>query len=148
MKKLTTITAALLLLISASAFTPSDTEVSVKIRTEFQKNFTAAKDVSWKKTNDIYFATFKINEQALSAAYNEEGELVGATRTITLADLPLSVSLAVKNAYEGYTIDDTVTELVNDGQTKYYLTAENAKYKIDFTASEGSLNIEKKTKKK
>lgn len=149
MKKLTTFVAALLLLFSASAFTSSsDTEVSVKIKTEFQKDFTSATDVSWKKTNDLYFATFKINEQALSAAYNEEGELIGATRTITLADLPLSISLEIKSAYEGYTVDNAVTELVNDGQTKYYLTAQNAKWKVDFTATSNGLSIEKKTKKK
>ncbi len=63
----------------------------------------------------------------MSAAFNEEGEFLGATRIITLSQLPLSTSLALQDRYAGYTINDSVTEMTTDGQTNYYIAAENSK---------------------
>src|SRR5260221_10832697 len=104
MKKLTIILSALVILISTSSFA-KDEAVSAKIKIAFQKTFTSATDIHWKKVSEFYFADFRINSQDLSAAYNEDGELISASRSIFLSQLPLNISLALKNKFEDYTVN-------------------------------------------
>ena len=149
MKKLTGILTALVLFISASSFAPNEEIVSAKIRSAFEKTFTSASEVKWSKSDGFYFANFKINEQILSAAFDEEGELLGASRNIALSQLPLNISLTLQNNYAGYSINESVTEMTTDGQTNYYIAAENSKRIVNIKASaSGVLTIEKKTRKK
>ncbi len=149
MKKLTTILTALVLFISASSFAPNEEIVSAKIKSAFEKTFTSASEVKWNKSDGLYFANFKINEQILSAAFNEGGELLGATRNIPLSQLPLNISLALQNGYADYTISGSVTEMATEGQTNYYINAGNSKRILTIKASaSGVLSIEKKTKRK
>ncbi len=149
MKKLTVILTALVLFISASSFAPNEETVSAKIKSAFEKTFTSASQVRWNKSDGFYFADFKINDQVLSAAFNEEGELVGASRNIALSQLPLNISLALQDNYAGYAINDSVTEITTEGQTSYYIAAENSKRIVTIKASaNGDISIVKKTKKK
>lgn len=147
MKKLTIITAALFLLFSASAFTTTDADVSAKIKNGFQKDFSLVTDVIWQKAQDIYVATFKVKDQEMAAAYDDEGMLVSVSRYVKLSDLPLSISMALKNQYADYKINDSVIELLKDG-TNYFITAENAKTKLKIKADAfGGLSVVSKTKK-
>jgi hypothetical protein len=148
MKKLTIILSALILAISASAFTKDET-VSAKVKAAFQKTFTSATDVYWKKVNEFYLANFRINDQSLSAAYDEDGKLISASRSVTLAELPLAVSFCLKNQFEGYTFQNIATEITLDGETSYYINAENTKRAVTIKATgSGESSIVKKAKKK
>ncbi|MEO5782750.1 MAG: hypothetical protein ABIQ07_05735 [Ginsengibacter sp.] len=129
MKKLTTITVALLLLFSASAFS-MDSGVSAKIQTVFEKDFASASDVTWTQREDVYVASFTINNNQLAAAYNADGELLVMSRYINTAQLPLKVTSALREKYAGYTIGESVIELAKE-QTSYLINLENAKYKIN-----------------
>ena len=149
MKKLTGILAALVLFVSASSFAPNEEIVSAKIKSAFEKTFTSSSEVKWNKSNGFYFANFRINEQIFSAAFNEEGELLGATRNIALSQLPLNISLILQSNYPGYSMNESVTEMVTEGQTNYYINAENSKRIVTIKASaSGEVTIEKKTRKK
>ena len=57
MKKLTIILSAVVLLISASYFTKDET-VSAKIKAAFDKTFTSASDVYWKKEKENKLTLF------------------------------------------------------------------------------------------
>ncbi len=127
MKKLTGIFLSMAIVISASSFTINDDIVSTKVQTAFKKNFSVASEVSWKKLNGLYCANFTVNDQHLSATYNLAGELVAASRNVTLAQLPLNVSIALKSTLPGYTFDNVATEITADGQNSYYVKAENEK---------------------
>ena len=149
MKKIATIVTALLLLISVGSFASSIDEVTAKIKTEFEKNFSTATSVQWKKTQGIYVATFKDNGQDLSAAFSDEGELLGASRYVTLDQLPLNVSLALRNMPGGYHVSNTVLELTADCQTIYCVTAENAKFRSEMKVNSfGDITVSNKTRKK
>ena len=131
MKKLKTMFAAVAVLLATSAFaSPGPEKVSEKVKAEFEKNFTDALNVNWEKKNDFYFATFRLNAKEVSAAYNESGELIGVSRIIETSQLPLNVSLAIANKYNGYTVAKNVTEIVFDGQTNYYVNVENSQNSI------------------
>ena len=149
MKKLTTIIAGIFVLFAASAFTPSDENVSFKIKTIFEQNFTSVSDVKWKVRGDICIALFN-NEKNdhLAAAYNMDGELLCIGRSITTAQLPLNVSRALENSYKGYKINPEIIE-VSTEVTSYVIYAENEKFEFKINAdASGNLTVESKTKKK
>ncbi len=63
--------------------------------------------------------------------------------------MPLNISLALQDNYAGYAINNSVTEITTEGQTNYYIAAENSKRIVTIKASaSGDLSISKKTKKK
>jgi hypothetical protein len=148
MKKLTSVLCALSLLISASSFTLRDDTVSVKVKSAFEKTFSSAGDVNWRKVSGFYMVSFKVGNQDCSAAYNQDGELMSATRNIALSQLPLNIILALKNKYTGYTLDNLVTEMTVSEQTSYYIKAENEKQTLTIKSnSSGDLDLESKAKK-
>lgn len=147
MKKLTTIVVAFTLLFSASAFTTKDIKVTNEVKTEFQKTFSLVTNVQWKKEQGFYVATFMAKDGQMAAAYSADGTLISISRYVTLSQLPMSVSLALKDKYAGYNII-SVIELLNEG-TSYFITAENEKYKYKIEANTaGFLTVVSKTKKK
>lgn len=149
MKKLTSVLCALSLIILASSFTfPKDDAVSAKIKSAFEKIFTSASDVNWKKENGFYIVSFKVDNKDCSAAYNEKAELLSATRTISLSLLPLSISLALQNKYGDYIIEKSVTEVTVSAETSYYIRAENSRRSVTIKAnSSGDLSVENSVKK-
>jgi hypothetical protein len=149
MKKFAIIVTALILLFSAGSFAGIGDEVTAKIKTEFEKDFASATDVQWKKTQGIYVATFKDNGQDICAAFNEEGELLVASRYITLDQLPLNVALVLRNMSGGYHISNYVIELTEDSQTSYCVTGENSKFRTQMKVNSfGDITITKKMRKK
>lgn len=149
MKKLKTFFAAAALLLATSAFaSPDPDNVSEKVKKEFEKNFTGAQQVNWKKIDDFYFAFFKLNESEVTAAYNEGGEMLGISRIINIKQLPLNVTLAITAKYAGYTFAKNATELNFEGQTSYYVNIENSKKNIKLKCtSYGEIYVDSKTKK-
>lgn len=149
MKKIATIVTALILLLSTGSFAGTADEVTARIKNEFEKNFASATSVEWKKTKGIYVATFKDNGQDLSAAFNDEGELLGASRYITLDQLPLNVSLALRNMSGGYHFANSVLELTAEGQTSYCLTGDNGKFRTEMKANSfGDITVTSKMRLK
>lgn len=149
MKKLKTMFAAVAILLATSAFaSPGPEKISERVKAEFEKNFTGALNVNWEKKDDFYFASFKLNEKEVSAAYNESGELLGVSRVIETSQLPLNVSLAIANSYKDYTVANNVSEIVFDGQTNYYVNVETSQKVLKLKCnSYGEITVERKTKK-
>jgi len=152
MKKLTMIFAVLATVAGTSAFANSGEKgpdkVSKTIETAFQQGFTGASNVSWETAEDFYFASFNLNGSAVNAAYNEKGELVGMSRKLKLSEIPANISQSLKSEYAGYAISNTVTEVVYDGSTFYYATAQGATKTLKLKCfSDGLIYVEKKVKK-
>jgi len=149
MKKVTTILTATVMLFSALAFASEGDVVNNKVKAAFLSDFTAASNVSWKKTNDYYFATFFINQIEVNAAYNETGELVGTSRVMESTQLPISISMALAKKYTGYSIAQKAIELTYEGETRYYLTIANDRQSLDLKCTvNGNIEVEKKIRKK
>ncbi len=148
MKKLSTILAAALLL-TTSVFAAKDPEkVNAAVKKAFAQQFSAASDIIWEKKSDFYFVYFKLNDKDLSAAYNESGELVGASKIIKTEELPMYVTMAVSEKYCGYSVAKTATEITYEGNTSYYITVENEKQVLKLKCfGNGEINVESKTKK-
>ncbi|CAN5715193.1 hypothetical protein BH11BAC3_BH11BAC3_03050 [soil metagenome] len=148
MKKLVTLLTAAMMLLCSFTFAFDSDNVNSTIKAAFSNDFSAAKNVTWKKTSDFYFATFMFNNNEVNAAYNEAGELIGTSRTLAAALLPMDISIQVAKKYEGYSIAKKALELSFEGTTHYYITIMNDEYalKLKCTAN-GSLQVEKKIKR-
>jgi len=149
MKKLKTFLVAATVLLATSAFASAGPEkVSPKVKAEFEKSFTGAVNVNWQKNEDYYFASFTLNSNEVSAAYNENGELMGVSRQIAATQLPITVALAISDKYQGYDVAKTVTELNYQGQTSYFVVVENSKQTLKLKCnSSGDITVDSKTKK-
>lgn len=148
MKKIATILTAFVMLLGTSAFASEGDNVSARVKEAFQTDFAGVSQVNWKKTSDFYFASFTLNNVQTDAAYDEEGRLIGTSRRIALAQLPLQVSLQLTKQFGTYTISDQVVELNYEGETRYYLTAEKNDQCLNLKVSgNGEITIESKTKK-
>ncbi len=136
MKKVTTVLTAIAFFFATSAFAKtSDPEtVTPVVKAVFTKDFAKAENITWRKSADTYFAQFTIDSKSVTAAYNEKGELTGTSRYITVAELPMPVSIAIAKAYAGYTISDNISEISSNGEITYYFTASNDKYTFNVKA--------------
>lgn len=149
MKKLTTILAATVLLISTTAFAGDPGLGNEAVATAFQKNFNGAANVSWKMENDFYFADFELDNKDVHAAFDAKGELLGVLRKIDAAQLPINIIRALNIQYEGFEVRNTVTEIVTNGETNYYVNVENSNRVINLKCSaDGEIALEKSTRKK
>ncbi len=149
MKKLQTILAAVTLLVATSAFANRGPEkVSTVVKKAFEQQFNTVSNVNWEKNDEFYFANFRLNDKEVSVAYNEDGEVVGSSRILKNEELPMSVTMAIANKYNGYTLAKTATEINYDGHTSYYITVGNEKQTLKLKCSgSGDIDVDSKTKK-
>src|SRR6218665_3970867 len=167
MKKLTALIAALALFFSATAFDPSPAKafsdlfnlrnsktvnaynVSKIVRTAFTEKFANASEVNWKETEGLYFAQFNQLDKSFVAAFSSDGEFLACARKVSIDALPMKVSEALYSQYAQHSISGEATEIVMDGETGYYLTAEGKKsIKILKCDASGNISVGKKIKKK
>jgi hypothetical protein len=109
--------------------------VNQKVLDAFKSEFNSAKEVEWAAGDNYYKATFTFNEKHVFAYYNMEGELLGVTRYISPADLPISLQQSLKKDYTGYWVSD-LFEVARNDESGYYITLENADSKIVLKAAD------------
>jgi hypothetical protein len=122
--------------VSLSAFA-TEKKVSPKVLNAFNTEFTSAQEVEWTVTTDYYKASFDMNGVKVYAFYNLDGDLLGLTRNISSAQLPVHLQSSLKKDYGNYWISD-LFELSNNNGTSYYVTLENGDKKIVLKSSGGS----------
>jgi hypothetical protein len=109
--------------------------VNQRVLDAFKTEFTTAKEVSWTAGENYYRATFTYNEKHVFAYYNTDGELLGVTRYLSPADLPISLQQELKKEYSGYWISD-LFEVARNDESGYYVTLENGESKMVLKASD------------
>ena len=134
MKKivLTLVTA---LIIVTSVFATK--EVTSEVLGAFNAKFPGAKEVSWSSGRNYYKATFIFSGTQMVAWYEMSGKLISVTRNMSSTELPLYLRNSIKNNYTNYWITDLVEESNKNGFT-FYITLENADYKIVLVSKKGS----------
>ncbi len=146
MKKFKTVLTAIAMLLSVSLFASEPVKVAPVVKAAFQNDFSKASQVKWEKSDDFYFATFKLNDVKVDAAYTLAGELIGTSRRITSEQMPLPVSIAVAERYAGYQIGKSVVELSFEGVTRYYVMVSNADQEFQLKCfSNGDIEVEKRS---
>lgn len=143
MKKLL-IAAAMIVAVATSAFAEG-TAVSVKVKSQFANEFTAANNVAWTAGNQFTKATFIMNDQRMEAYYDNDGDLIGTSRATTLDFLPAKAAKKINEKYASYKAEEVVEfDNVKDGLS-YYVSLTNDTNKIVLhVSSEGSVSVYKK----
>jgi hypothetical protein len=121
---------------SVTTLTNGGEEVNARVLHAFNNEFNAAKDIKWTVAQHYYLASFVYNDQHVAAYYSPEGELMGLTRYISPADLPLTLQSDLKKNYRDHWISD-LFEVSNSEGTTYYITLEDAETKLVLKASNG-----------
>jgi hypothetical protein len=147
MKKLRIIFAALALIAGTSAFANPGVTVTEAVKKAFVKNFSSALHVNWEKKEAFYFANFEMGDHVVTVAYDEDGQMLGMSRTISISQVPLNVVQSVKDEYKGYRIASTVTEILFNGETNYYINVEGKSSIIKLRCdADGQVTEEKKAR--
>jgi hypothetical protein len=104
-------------------------EVNAKVLSAFKTEFSSATDVVWTIGVDYFRATFNYNDKHEFAYYNLNGELMGLTRYVTIAEVPMNLQSDLKKNFAAYWITD-LFEVANSEGTSYYVTVENSDSRI------------------
>jgi hypothetical protein len=124
-----------------------DENVSQKALSTFNQKFADVKNVSWYKAENYYKASFKLNDQLLTAFISEEGEWMGVSRNLLSYQLPINLQSQLKREYGQYWISE-LFEFATDDDTFYYVVVENAEQKLTLkTSASGDWSVFKKVKK-
>jgi len=138
---------ALVLLVSSFAGNAADENVNEKVLNAFKTEFTAASQVAWSTGPNYYKASFVFNDRHVFAFYSTEGRLLGLTRYITSAELPLKLQADLKKNYDTYWISD-LFEAAREEGTSYYITLEDTDSRLVLKASaDNQWTVYEKTKK-
>lgn len=136
-KKLALLAALILTVGLSYSFAASGDEVTVDIRTSFQKDFKGAKIINTEVKKAFTRLTFTMNDMVFSAFYADNGELLAVTRNILSTQLPVNLQLNLKNNYSGYWITE-LFELSGNDESCYYISLENADSKLTLRSIDGS----------
>lgn len=134
-------------LTTLSAFAAGEENVNQKVLDAFKNEFNTVREVEWAAGADYYRAAFVYNEKYVFAYYSTEGDLLGITRYISPADLPMNLQISLKKKYNSYWISD-LFEVAKNETTSYYITVEDADTKIVLKSTGGSDWSVFKTEKK
>jgi hypothetical protein len=107
----------------------SEVEVTPKVLNAFNQEFVAARDVEWSLGTDYYKASFIYQDKYVFAYYSTDGLLMGVTRYLSPANLPLSLQKNLKENYNEYWISDLM-EVSKEEGSSYFVTLENKDTKL------------------
>lgn len=95
------------------------------IRQAFKDHYNTSQ-VQWRLVNDIYLASFKLNDEKITAYFNEDGELIGTAKYIQTSALPGVVLNATATQFSGFRLVSAI-ESTFYGNISHYVLIENDK---------------------
>jgi len=124
------------ILLVNSAFANTNDNVTEKVASAFKQEFVQAKEVSWEKTDNSFKATFKLNDDMLTAYFSPDGELMGVVRNLLSTELPINLQISLKKDYANYWVTD-LFEYARKDASGYFITLENADQRITMRSGDG-----------
>lgn len=135
MKKSISILTAICLVLSLSAFSyPGPTDENETVQAFFKTDFANASSVNWTEKDGLYFADFTSDNTQMSAAYDENGTLLGTSRIISPSEVPAGLLKRAEGNFRGGKSASRVVELTFKGQVSYYFTIITDKFAIKCVA--------------
>lgn len=135
---------ALLFIVTISARSAEDIEVSKVVQASFEKEFAGAQLISWKDMGEFMKATFILGERRTEAYFREDGQLEGSARALFYSQLPLIVMTSFDKRFAGAEVWD-VLEINNSQGTTYRITIErkHKRYRVRMDANGNIKEIER-----
>lgn len=115
----------------------------------FTTDFIGAENVQWNSDADFIYASFKQNDEQVTAVYEKEtSAYVGYLKNSDADHLPSTIRQLVKENFEGFTAVGSVAEVSNQDKNVYFLTLENTKQVLKVKMdTDGSIKIISRLKK-
>ncbi len=147
MKKLMTAVVLSTVLLVNAAFANKTGNVNYKVENAFNQEFAQAKEVNWQKTNNFFRASFKMNDEIMTAYFTPDGELMGVIHNMLSNQLPINLQTSLKKEFDGYWISE-LFECAKPDSHSYFVTLNNADQVITLQSVDGtSWSVYSKTKK-
>lgn len=147
MKKFIIAFAAVLTLISTTAFADGKEKVNPALTT-FQNEFKGATDVIWKEGKNVLTAAFTFNSFRIEAYFSYTGELLGTARNVLFNQLPLAVIKEINSRFGSVPVYDIV-EYNTEADTFYTMIAELPTKKLQLKATtSGTVSVDRRIKEK
>ena len=141
------ITTVLALSIAVSSIAADVSNVNYNAERNFFAEFGRAKNVNWTAKENYSKASFTLNQVAMEAFYDYQGNFIGTSRKIDIGDLPINGKRSVAKKYAAYTVKEVI-KFEGAEETAYYLVAENEKQSLFLKVSvEGFVSVFKKVTK-
>jgi hypothetical protein len=112
----------------------NDVKVSSAALLSFEKSFGSAENIRWSQVEDLFKVQFSLEGQSLSVWYNEDGEQVAISRTISVDQLPIALKLSLQKNFSSYNITD-LFEVDNNEGNNYYVIADNTKTTLKLSSN-------------
>jgi hypothetical protein len=146
MKKImTTLVLAALLLVN-SAFANNKETINERVQSAFRQEFSKATETNWSRSDNYYRVEFTLNDNVMTAYYNENAELMGVIKNLLSTELPINLQLSLKKEYGSYWISD-LFEFARNGESGYFITVENSDTKLVLQSEGSDWKIFKKIRK-
>ena len=105
-----------------------DNDINKTAQANFAAHFAKSTNVRWEKNENYYKASFQLNGKSLSALFSGQGDMIAVSRNILSPELPILLQSALDINLSDSWISE-LTEYAVDGNTRYYVTVENANEK-------------------
>ena len=113
----------------ASLAAPTSRYITYKAKESFAQQFGAVKNVTWTDArNNMVKAEFQLEDQKVTAFFNEYGDYLATSITVTKNQLPLRIRLAMDNELKGASIDELI-QVESANENAYYFKANQKIYK-------------------
>ena len=130
----------------SATFAAGNSVIDPKIVSAFEKEFSFAKNAKWEAKEDLTQVSFLLNDQAVTAWYNSEAELVMTARNILYAQLPIPVMKALDKKYPGADLFGMI-EVIRNNEVHYQVTAETKKKTLVLKVTPtGNIEVKKRIK--
>lgn len=130
MKKMLVLAVAFFMTVAASAKSLT-LPVSSTVLKAFNVEFGQKADVKWITKNDLFLATFVLNNETVSAWFTEDGELE-LTQRIVSSDALVPAAGRALQEIEGKATVKAVAEICQQNQFFYLVKAETGKHIITY----------------
>ena len=146
MKKLFSLLTISLVFVATSFANTTPDPGNKKLTAELAKHFSTAQSVSWNQVAMITTANFILDGQYLAAHFSPEAKMLGISKNVAAADLPLNMKLELRDYFDKYWISN-IFEYATPASDAYYVTLENADSKLVLKSEGGAFEVYKKTVK-
>ncbi|GAB2531168.1 PepSY-like domain-containing protein [Rufibacter soli] len=93
------------------------------VKSSLQTKFPAATAIEWEKEGQAYEAEFLLGQVEYTALLDSTGQILATKQDLTAADLPETVSQALKRDFQAYLVED-VEKVERNGQVFYQVELE------------------------
>lgn len=102
----------------------AEPKMSPRVVQAFETTFADAEDAQWSVVENLFKVDFTLDERAMFAFYNANGDLVVSGKYLKTKQLPKATQKKLADVAKGYSIAEVFE--INDGlESKYYATLTN-----------------------